>query len=89
MTRLIEKKEAEDKKKAELKEASKTKKIDIDKLGNYKSTQFYHEQDEFFQDDDDLVLMQILMDTSDRVESKKAVEKHISKVTNKKSMLCP
>jgi len=57
MTRLIEKKEAEDKKKAELKEASKTKKIDIDKLGNYKSTQFYHEQDEFFQDDDDLVLM--------------------------------
>ena len=61
MTRLIEKKEAEYSQKAELRKASLNKKVDIDTIGSYKSTQFFHEQDELFQDDDELVLMQILM----------------------------
>ena len=42
-----------------------------------------------FRDDDELVLMQILMDTSDRNETKKALKSHISKQMNKKSMLSP
>lgn len=33
--------------------------------------------------------MQILMDTSDRNETKKALQSIITKQTNKKSMLCP
>ena len=33
--------------------------------------------------------MQILMDTSEKDETKKALQNHISKQTNKKSMLCP
>ena len=58
-------------------------------MGEYKSTAFYHEKEDLFRDDDELVLMQILMDTSDRNETRKALQSHISKQTNKKSMLCP
>ena len=42
-----------------------------------------------FRDDDELIYWQILMDTSDRNETKQAMMSHITKQTNQKSMLCP
>lgn len=42
-----------------------------------------------FNDDDELILMSILMDTSEHKELKEAIKMHVSKQTNKKSMFCP
>ena len=72
-----------------MRRADKKKTIDIETLGDYKSNLFLHEKDELFDSDDELVHMQVLMDTSERNETVKAMKQHVTKTTNKKSMLCP
>jgi len=71
--KLILKKIEEDKKLREERKAKENKSIEVETLGDYVSTAFYHEKEDLFRDDDELVLMQILMDTSDRTEAKKAL----------------
>ena len=72
-------------------EALRNKKIDIKTLGPYKSKKFLADEmaDGQFKDDDELLLMQVLMDTSDRKEMKEAIKNAVSKLTNRKAMLCP
>ena len=70
-------------------EASKNKKIEIDKLGEYRSKKNMLEEDYPFRDDDDLLLLQVQMDTSDRKEMIDAIKAHVSKHSNRKFMLCP
>ena len=36
-----------------------------------------------------LIEIMIMMDTSERQLTEQAIQEHISKLTNKKSMLCP
>ena len=50
----------------------KNKVININTLGQYQSLVFQHDNVDLFQDDDELVLMQIKMDTDDRQQTKKA-----------------
>ena len=89
MEKLIQKKFEEDRRAMQERKNSQNRKINLETLGEYKSTAFYHEKEDLFRDDDELVLMQILMDTSDRHETKKALQNHITKQLNKKSMLSP
>jgi len=63
--------------------------INIDTLGQYESLILQQDNVDLFQDDDELVLMQIKMDTDDRQQTKIASKKHLSKHCNYKSMLCP
>ena len=69
----------------------KDKRIDIRTLGEYKSKKFLVEEmgADMFQDDDELLLMQVLMDESDRKEITEALKAHVAKQQNAKVMLCP
>ena len=89
-----------DRKKREDRLASQKKTINIDTLGDYKSVLFKHESEDLFDDDDELIELSngmktslieimIMMDTSERQLTEQAIQEHISKLTNKKSMLCP
>ena len=89
MQELIARKIEEDRKLKAEREAAASKKIDVDNLGEYQSIIFQHEKEDLFEDDDELVMMQILMDTCARTEHKSAAKSHISKQKNKKMMLCP
>ena len=57
MRRLIERRKLEEIRLEQEKEAARNKSIDVEKLGDYQSTMFLHEQADIFQDDDELVLM--------------------------------
>ena len=98
--RLVQKKIDSDYQKRAERLASRRKTINIDTLGEYKSVLFKHEQEDLFDDDDELIELSngmktslieimIMMDTSERQLTEQAIQEHISKLTNKKSMLCP
>ena len=79
MQEFIARKNEEEKKMLAQKDAENNRKPDVDKLGEYQSAKFHHEKEDLFDDDDELVMMQILMDSCARHEFKTASNKHVSK----------
>lgn len=89
MQELIARRNEEERKREEEKIAQMKKKIDVDSLGQYQSSAFAHQKENVFDDDDEMILMEILMDESARMVSKDASKQHMSKQKNNKAMLCP
>ena len=70
-------------------EAAKHRRFEVENLGEYKSTRFLHERENLFDDDDEILMMQIVMDENERGDMQKAVKSYVKQHANKKQMLCP